>query len=94
MTTLTAIGATASYTQGMKTAVSIPDKLFRQADALARRLGKSRSQVYREALAEYLARREPAAVTVALDHTVDEVGTEVDAWTAEAGRAALEHSEW
>lgn len=77
----------------MKTAVSIPDRLFRQADSLARRLGKSRSKLYREALAEYLARHEPDAVTVALDQAVGELG-EVDAWTAEAGRAALERTEW
>lgn len=38
----------------MKTAISVPDGLFERADRLAHRLGKSRSQVYREALAEYL----------------------------------------
>ena len=42
----------------MKTAVSLPDELFERAEELAARLGKSRSQVYREALAEYLFRRE------------------------------------
>ena len=47
----------------MKTAVSIPDDLFRRADELASRLGKSRSEIYREALADYVARREPGAVT-------------------------------
>jgi antitoxin MazE6 len=47
----------------MKTAVSIPDSLFWRAEQLARRSGKSRSQLYREALAEYLARREPDPVT-------------------------------
>ena len=78
----------------MKTAVSIPDKLFERAEELAQRLGKSRSQVYREALAEYVARREPAAVTVALDELVDELGGELDEWGAEAGRSALERSEW
>ncbi len=35
-----------------ETAVSIPDDLFRRADELASRLGKSRSEIYREALAE------------------------------------------
>jgi len=43
----------------MKTAVSIPDELFRRADELGRRLGKSRSQIYREALADYVALRDP-----------------------------------
>ena len=78
----------------MKTAVSIPDKLFRRAEQLAQRLGKSRSQIYREALAEYVDRREPGAVTVALDEVVEELGPVVDEWVAEAGRSTLEQSEW
>ncbi len=78
----------------MKTAVSIPDQLFEEADAFARRLGKSRSEVYREALAEYLARREPDPVTRALDQVVDEVGSGVDGWTNEAARRTLAGSEW
>jgi predicted transcriptional regulator len=78
----------------MKTAISIPDELFEQAEKLAQRLGKSRSQVYREALAEYVARLEPGAVTSSLDDVVAEVGGEVDAWLSEAGRRGLERSEW
>lgn len=78
----------------MKTAVSIPDALFRRAEQLARRAGKSRSQLYREALAEYLARRDPAPVTAALDDVVDQIGPEPDRWLARAGRRALERSEW
>lgn len=78
----------------MKTAVSIPDDLFRRADHLAQKLGKSRSQVYREALAEYVFRRDPRAVTSALDQVVDDIGPESDGWSVEAGRRALERSEW
>jgi predicted transcriptional regulator len=78
----------------MKTAVSIPDELFDRADDLARRLGKSRSHVYREALEEYLRRRDPRAVTSALDETLDAVDPAPDAWLREAGRQALERVEW
>jgi predicted transcriptional regulator len=78
----------------MKTAISLPDDLHRRADALARRLGKSRSQVYREAVSEYLARREPQAVTDALDRLADELDLTPDPWLAEAGRQAVERSEW
>jgi predicted transcriptional regulator len=78
----------------MKTAVSIPDDLFRRADEVAQRLGKSRSQVYREALAEYVFRREPRSVTAALDELADELGPGGDAWLAEAGRRTLERNEW
>jgi predicted DNA-binding protein len=83
-----------SYTLGMKTAVSIPDELFARAEELAKRLGKSRSQVYREALAEYVFRREPRSVTRALDELADELGPEADPWGAEAARRALARSEW
>ena len=78
----------------MKTAVSIPDELFARADEMARQLGKTRSQVYREALAEYLFRREPRSVTRALDELADELGTDADPWAAEASRRALERTEW
>lgn len=78
----------------MKTAVSIPDDIFLRADALARALGKSRSQVYREALAEYLLRRDRQSVTSSMDAVVEEIGTELDPWVAEIGQRALERSEW
>jgi predicted transcriptional regulator len=78
----------------MKTAVSIPDELFRRADDLARALGKSRSQVYREALAEYLLRRDSGSVTSTLDAVVSELDAEPDPWLTEAARRALERAEW
>jgi len=76
----------------MKTAVSIPDELFQQAEQLARALGKSRSQIYREALAEYLGRRNPHSITSTLDELALELAP--DGWLGEAGRQALERSEW
>lgn len=82
------------YTAGMKTAVSIPDELFRRADELASRLGKSRSEVYREALADYVARRDPGTVTRALDEIADEVAGEDEGFVEAAARQALERSEW
>ncbi len=78
----------------MKTAVSIPDALFDQAEKLAHRLGKSRSRLYREALAEYVMRREPGVVTHDLDETIAGVGGEIDGWVGEAGLNALERSKW
>lgn len=78
----------------MKTAVSIPDDLFRKADELASRMGKSRSEVYRDALNDYLSRREPGAVTRALDEIADELSAEEHAFTAAAARRTLAQSEW
>ena len=78
----------------MKTAVSIPDALFEQADRLAHRLGKSRSQLYREALAEYLARRDSSEITAALNEVADELGDEDRRWIDATTREMLERTEW
>lgn len=78
----------------MKTAVSIPDDLFAQADELAERTGKSRSEIYREALADYVARREPGAVTRALDEIADELAADQDGFSHDAARRTLERAEW
>jgi predicted transcriptional regulator len=78
----------------MKTAISIPDELFRQADALAEQLGKSRSQLYREALADYVARRDPAAVTTALNELADELAADRTGFVEHAAHQALASAEW
>ncbi len=49
-------------TTGMKTAVSIPNDLFAAGEALAARLGTSRSALYAAALREFVARHEPEAL--------------------------------
>ena len=51
----------------MKTAVSLPDDLFRAADAAAGRLRVSRSQLYATAIAEFLDRQQAGAVTERLN---------------------------
>jgi predicted transcriptional regulator len=78
----------------MKTAVSIPDDLFRRADEVASQLGKSRSELYREALADYIARRDPQAITAALNGLADEVARDRAGFMDEAARRTLERSEW
>jgi predicted transcriptional regulator len=78
----------------MKTAVSIPDDLFQRADQLASRLGKSRSELYREALADYVACRDTGAVTAALNEVADDLAAERHGFAAEAARRTLERDEW
>ena len=51
----------------MKTAISIPDELFEAADALAQRMGISRSRLYADAVAEHLAKHRDEEVTQRLD---------------------------
>jgi predicted transcriptional regulator len=78
----------------MKTAVSVPDPIFAGAERLARRLKKSRSQLYAEALAEYVARHDPEAVTEAYDRLAVELDTRPEVSFAAAARRLLERSEW
>lgn len=77
----------------MKTAVSIPDELFVRAEEMALKSGKSRSQLYQDALSEYLLRRDPGAVTQAMDEALADIDPEPDPWLTEAGRQALERNE-
>jgi metal-responsive CopG/Arc/MetJ family transcriptional regulator len=51
----------------MKTAISIPDPLFESVDALAKRLGVSRSALYARALEAFLADQRKGAITRRLD---------------------------
>jgi antitoxin MazE6 len=78
----------------MKTAVSLPNHVFERAERLARRLKKSRSRLYGEAIAEYVARHDPEAVTEAMNRIAGEVETKPDPFSAEAARAVLERTEW
>lgn len=79
---------------GMKTAISVPDALFQDAEQLARKLKKSRSQLFSEALAEYLARHTPDDITEAMNRVVDLTGEEPDPAIDTAARKVLERVEW
>ena len=78
----------------MKTAVSIPDEVFKGAEALARRTRKSRSQLFSDAVREYAARHAPEDVTDAMDRVCAELGDPTDEFVASAARQVLERSEW
>ena len=78
----------------MKTAVSIPDDIFKGAERLAKRSRKSRSRLFSEALKEYLARHTPDEVTEAMNRTCAGVGDTSDSFVTSASRRTLERSEW
>ncbi len=78
----------------MKTAVSIPDDVFEGAERLARLARKSRSQLFSEAVREYVARHAPDEVTDAMDRVCATVGNPHDEFVAAAARRVLERSDW
>ena len=78
----------------MKTAISIPDKVFEEAERLAERLQTSRSQLYARALAEFVARHDDDQIAAAMNRVVDELGPAVDDFTREVARQTLRRVEW
>jgi len=74
-----------------KTAVSIPDEVFQAAESLARHLKTSRSQLYAQALREYLLRHKSELVTESYDNVCAELGEEakLDPFISAAGRRIL-----
>jgi metal-responsive CopG/Arc/MetJ family transcriptional regulator len=62
----------------MKTAISIPHKVFETAEKLAEKLGVSRSQLYVTAIKDYLDRHMDDSVTAKLNelyaHTDSKLG--------------------
>jgi metal-responsive CopG/Arc/MetJ family transcriptional regulator len=78
----------------MKTAVSIPDEVFDGAERLARRTKKSRSQLFSDAVREYVARHAPEYVTEAMDRVCAELGQPPDEFVSSAAQHTLERSEW
>lgn len=78
----------------MKTAISLPDDVFRAAERQARRSRKSRSQLYAEALTEYLSRHAPDEITEAMNRVVDQLDAPADPFVDAAARSVLERIEW
>lgn len=78
----------------MKTAISLPDDLFESADALAKRLGISRSELYATAVAEFLAKHQHAKVTERLDDVYGRQSSRLDRPLRRAQRDSLRSTEW
>jgi metal-responsive CopG/Arc/MetJ family transcriptional regulator len=78
----------------MKTAISLPDQLFQSADALAKRLGVSRSELYATAVAEYLAKHQDAKVTERLDQVYARQVSRIERPLRRAQGRSLRASEW
>lgn len=62
----------------MKTAVSIPDPVFKAADKLAHRLRMSRSSLYAEALRRYLQLHDEHAITSKLNEVLVHETSDLD----------------
>ncbi len=82
------------YTFGMKTAISIPDSVFRAAEKYAKRMQKSRSQLFSEAMVEYLQRHTPDEITRKMNETIESIGDFDNSFVRKASQNLLGHSKW
>jgi len=78
----------------MKTAISLPDEIFESADALAERLGLSRSELYATAVAEYLAKHRDEDVTSRLNDVFADEPSGVDPAIRSAQARSVGSTEW
>jgi metal-responsive CopG/Arc/MetJ family transcriptional regulator len=65
----------------MKTAISMPDHVFRDGEALAKRLGVSRSELYSRAVSQFVANYREDEITEQLNQIYSQQESALDpAW--------------
>jgi hypothetical protein len=72
----------------------MPDDLFRMAEATARRLHVSRSELYAKAIAEYLKLQQGNAITERLNDVYSRRPAKLDSGLQRAQLKSLEKDAW
>ena len=83
-----------SYTQNMKTAISIPDKVFESAEQFAHRMGLSRSELYATALKSYLEEHRNDKVTEKLNELYGETASDLERPLLSMQARSLRKGKW
>ncbi|MFZ1735648.1 MAG: hypothetical protein WAU31_01820 [Candidatus Moraniibacteriota bacterium] len=78
----------------MKVAISLPDPVFDAAELLAQELSLSRSQLYAQALAEFLRARGASAVTAKLNEIYGGESSVLEPELMVAQLQVLSHEAW
>ncbi len=80
----------------MKTAISIPDEVFSAAEKAAKKLGVSRSELYTNAVREFIERYGREGITEKLNEVYSAEGEAIvfDKKLAEMQSASLPREEW
>lgn len=78
----------------MKTAVSLPDGLFRRAEAAARKMRVSRSQLYATAIAEFLQRTRDESITARLNEVYAGHTSTVESALHDVQLQSLDRDKW
>lgn len=78
----------------MKTAVSLPDPLFKRAEKFAREHGLTRSGLVATALTDFLKHRSDENLTEQINRVCSQVDTRLDTVGSEIARRTLLQAEW
>lgn len=80
----------------MKTAISIPDNLFNDAEITAKQLGLARSQLYVRAIKEFIEHHNKDTITEKLNTLYSDAGVENDVIDVgiESLREATKNDSW
>ncbi len=78
----------------MKTAVSLPDQVFQRAEALAKSLQMSRSELYATALAAFVAEHESARITEQLNQVYEQQSSALDPVFEQMQFHSLSSEQW
>jgi len=78
----------------MKAAVSIPDRIFKEAERFARSQGRSRSELYSDALRQYVLRHSPDSITKAMNKVCAAGEHQETDFVRAAARRALRRETW
>ena len=78
----------------MKTAISVPDEVFKQAERYAKQTGLSRSELYAKALAEYLEAHRRSRITEKLNAVYATEDSRLDPVLEKMQWASLPKEKW
>ncbi|EMO90609.1 hypothetical protein [Leptospira noguchii] len=82
----------------MKTAISIPDKLFKTAEKIAKKLGIPRSQLFAKALEEFIQSHSKESITEKLNKVYSNKSKELKSnivdLSVESLRKSLKNDSW
>ena len=77
------------YTHDMKTAISLPDKLYDEAERTAQKMGIPRSQLFAKALEEFIRNHSSQNITERLNAVYEKVPPYESANTSLAGLESI-----
>jgi metal-responsive CopG/Arc/MetJ family transcriptional regulator len=78
----------------MKTAISLPDPIFEEAESLAKQLGVSRSELYTKALKAYLRKYNHDRILHELNQFYSEESSEPDPILTKMQLMSLPSEDW